>query len=91
MEINRNEICTKLSEFFDSVKGDDGSHVILTEESRLDEYAINSIQFVQIVILIESEYNIEIPDEYLLVSEMNTIEKIIDIIISCITNMEKTR
>lgn len=38
--------------------------------------------FISIVVDIEEKYNIEIPDEYLLFTEIGTVNKIIDIVTS---------
>lgn len=57
--------------------------IALDEKSKLMDYHIDSLQFVQLIIYIESEFKIEIPDEYLLQTIMNEVGKIIDIIESC--------
>ena len=43
---------------------------------------ISSIMFISIVIAIEEKYSIEIPDEYLLFTEIGTVNKILDIVTS---------
>lgn len=56
---------------------------VMEEEIVLDditdnlELYIDSITFIRIIVLIETEYDIEIPDELLLISQMNTIEKMV--------------
>ena len=55
----------------------------IIENSQSDiiiDNAINSIDFIELIILLESEFSIVIPDEFLLIDEMNTIEKITGII-----------
>lgn len=47
-----------------------------SDEINLEEY-LDSIQFVQLIIRIEDEFNIEYPPEKLLISESNTISKIV--------------
>lgn len=42
--------------------------------------AIDSINFVNMVITLEARYSIEFPDEFLLLSELNTVAKISQII-----------
>lgn len=83
MKLDRNVICAKLSEFISTIKDEKDNKIVLTENTHLIDCSINSLQFVQLIILIETEFEIEIPDEYLLMTEMDTIAKIIDIIISC--------
>lgn len=41
------------------------------------EIGINSLQFVQILVAIEDEFNIEIPDEYL---DINEVHNVIDLL-----------
>ncbi len=48
----------------------------------LSVLGISSIMFISIVVDIEEKYNIEIPDEYLLFTEIGTVNKIIDIVTS---------
>ncbi|MEJ6950343.1 acyl carrier protein [Natronospora cellulosivora (SeqCode)] len=41
---------------------------------------IDSITFIRLIVIIEDEFNIEIPDEYLILNKMNTVNKIVNII-----------
>ena len=50
-----------------------------TEES-LPELGMDSITFIQIIVGLEEAFECEIPDSKLLISEMNTILKINDIL-----------
>ncbi|MDR1181299.1 MAG: acyl carrier protein [Bacteroidales bacterium] len=45
-------------------------------ETDFSELNIDSITFISIVVSLENEYELEIPDEYLLMTEMNSINKI---------------
>lgn len=51
--------------------------VIKDDKEILD---IDSLSFIKIVVEIEEVYNIEIPDECLVISQMNSIEKIVNIL-----------
>lgn len=42
------------------------------------ELGLTSISFIQIVVELEKEYDCEIPDDKLLITEMDTIRKIFD-------------
>lgn len=56
---------------------------MLTEKNLDDdllEGGLESIAFVSIVLAIEESFSIEIPEDYLLMSEMNTINKMKKII-----------
>lgn len=47
------------------------------EENLLD-LGMDSITFIQIIVALEEEFECEIPDEKLLITEMDTVQKIID-------------
>lgn len=49
-------------------------------EDDLSEYKLDSISFIKIIVEIEDAFEIEIPDEYLLFHEMNTIAKMADVV-----------
>lgn len=46
----------------------------------LSDLGMDSIRFVRMIVALEESFNVEIPAEYLIVSEMNTIEKIVNIL-----------
>lgn len=46
----------------------------------LTSVGMDSITFISIIVSLEEEFDCEIPDEKLLLSEMNTIQKIIDVL-----------
>lgn len=46
----------------------------------LSQHGMDSITFIRIIVALEEEFDIEIPDEYLLMSEMNTVSKIISVV-----------
>jgi acyl carrier protein len=52
------------------------------EQKNEDLYLLgmNSISFIQIVVALEETFSIEIPDEKLLVSEMGTLNKMVNIV-----------
>ena len=49
-------------------------------DANLTEMGMNSITFIQIVVALEEEFECEIPDTKLLVTEMDTIQKIVDVL-----------
>ena len=49
-------------------------------EAELPTLGIDSIAFIRTIVALEEEFDIEIPDEYLLLTEMNTISKMTDVI-----------
>lgn len=50
---------------------------------------MDSIKFINIIITLEEEFDIEIPVEYLLLTEMNTISKIAGVISAVLDNQNK--
>ena len=50
----------------------------------LSEMGMDSITFIQIVVLLEDKFGCEIPDSKLLISEMNTINKIYSVLMSVV-------
>jgi len=46
----------------------------------LVEYGMDSISFIQVVVALEEEFDCEIPDSKLLLSELDTINKLLDIL-----------
>lgn len=50
---------------------------------------MDSITFICIVVALEEIFNIEIPDEFLLITEMNTVEKMSNVIISAMANNDE--
>lgn len=59
---------------------------VTKEQTDLDfsEVGMDSISFIKMIVILEEEFNVEIPDSFLLFSEMNTVNKIKDILNSLI-------
>lgn len=49
-------------------------------EDDLSTLGIDSITFIRVIVALEEAFDIEIPDEYLLLTEMNTISKMADVV-----------
>jgi phosphopantetheine attachment domain protein len=49
-------------------------------EDDLSALGMDSIVFIRVVVALEEAFDIEIPDEYLLITEMNTLSKMTDVI-----------
>lgn len=54
----------------------------LQPDTNLLKIGLNSIRFVQLIVALEGTFDVEIPDSKLILSEMNTIKKIYDVLIS---------
>lgn len=52
----------------------------------LPEMGMDSITFIQIVVALEEEFECEIPDEKLLITEMDTVQKMLDVLQSIYDN-----
>lgn len=61
-----------------NIKDVDVSTVYVNEE--LTDLGMDSITFISIIVALEEEFECEFPDEKLLLSEMNTVQKIIDVL-----------
>ena len=55
----------------------------------LPELGMDSITFIQIVVALEEEFECEIPDEKLLITEMDTVQKMLDVLQSIYANQGK--
>lgn len=51
-----------------------------TVDDELTTMGMSSINFIQIIVSIEETFNIEVPDEKLLITEMGTVNKMFEII-----------
>ena len=49
-------------------------------DQSLIELGMESLTFIQIIVAIEEEFECEIPDSKLLITEMDTVEKIINVL-----------
>lgn len=49
-------------------------------DNDLSAIGVDSLVFIKIIVALEEEFECEIPDEKLLISEMNTVNKIIGIL-----------
>ena len=49
-------------------------------EDDLSALGMDSIVFIRVVVALEEAFDIEIPDEYLLITEKNTLSKMTDVI-----------
>lgn len=46
----------------------------------LTEMGMDSVCFIQIIVLLEETFDCEIPDSKLLITEMNTVQKMVDVL-----------
>ena len=46
----------------------------------LSQLGMDSLKFISIVVTLEENFDIEVPDEYLLMTEMNTVRKMVKIV-----------
>lgn len=74
-----NEIINKIIEI---IVRNIGSEQIssLAPNCDLSEHGMTSIIFIQIVVDLEETFDIEVPDEKLLMAEMGTLNKIINVV-----------
>jgi len=58
----------------------------MSEDSTL---VFDSIQFITVIVELEEEFDIEIPDEYLLSEEISCIDSIVNIVNNIMSNNDK--
>ena len=56
-------------------------------DKELMNLGIDSMAFIHIVVEIEEYFGIEIPDEYLVMNEMSTVNKIVSVIMKLIVDI----
>ena len=61
---------------------------ITTEQADedLSLLGMDSIIFIRIVVALEEAFEIEVPDEYLLITEMGTANKILNVVLAALKN-----
>lgn len=76
--MDRTEIKLRIVECLDNI----GIFIDSSDESdiSLENYIQDSIHFIMFVVEIEKQFNIEIPDEYLIFSNFDSINKICDLL-----------
>ena len=73
---NRNQYNLDIREIVFSVLGIDSNITIVEENEDLTKYGLDSMNVIQIVVELESRYDIEFPDEYLSIDSLITISDI---------------
>lgn len=58
-------------------------------QDNLQQIGMDSIKFIQIVVALEEKFEIEVPDEKLLITAMGTLDQMIDVVSNAIQNVEK--
>lgn len=79
------DIKGKVTEIVEANIAGTGLETSVLPTSEFEKMGIDSLMFIRIIVNLEEEFNIEFPDELLLLSEMNTVERICEII----TNLQK--
>ena len=68
-----------------NIKGVDITEAKYDED--FSELGMDSFNFIQIIVALEDVFECEIPDSYILISEMNTVNKIHKVLIDIEANM----
>ena len=71
-DIDVDKVVNILNEYIDDAQIGDAEF-----NDDLTMLGMSSIQFIQIIVALEEEFECEIPDTKLLIMEMNTVEKIL--------------
>ncbi|MBG9754198.1 phosphopantetheine-binding protein [Lysinibacillus sp. RSDA_15] len=54
---------------------------LLTEETLLEKLQIDSLKFIELVVELEQEFNVEISDEYLIAENFESISRIEELLV----------
>ena len=73
---NRNQYNLDIREIVFSVLGIGSNITIVEDNEDLTKYGLDSMNVIQIVVELESRYDIEFPDEYLSIDSLITISDI---------------
>ena len=50
-------------------------NIVLEDDTLLEDYGLDSLLFIEIVVSLENVFDVEVPDEYLVIAELDTIGK----------------
>ncbi len=86
MKTCKDEVCKIIS----SVLGVEIEQVKnMNENEDLVALGMNSIQFISVVVALEETFEIEYPDEYLLITQSNTLNKLVGIVSDALEKKNK--
>ena len=72
------------SSIYDTPEKTDNNNILLVDETMtendLTQFGMDSISFIKMIVSLEEVFECQIPDEKLLLTEMNTTNKIIDVL-----------
>ena len=85
----KNEYVEKIAIIIDSIVEKININTLGPDDD-LQQMGMDSISFIRIIVTIEEDFEIEFPDDYLLMDNMNTLNKITDIVmmLQCEDNIE---
>ncbi len=65
----------------------------LDYDDDLQQMGMDSISFIRVIVNLEDEFEIEFPDDYLLIDNMNTLNKIVDnvMMLQCEDNLTASK
>lgn len=73
------EVCLKVTGILDHYL-EEAEWDRIGYDADLAEQGLDSMKFIQVIVDIEAQFDIEIPDEYLFTEEMGTVNKIADVV-----------
>lgn len=74
-DISINNVINLLNEVMETEKFSE-----MNMDKDLSKMGVDSFNYVRIIVALEEKFQIEIPDEYLTLTAMNTIEKIVNVL-----------
>lgn len=83
------EILNQILEIVNSQLESDVKISLSQIEDNLIEHKMDSIIFIKIIVALEEKFNIEIPDQYLVISELATINAIHKVVLNELNKLKK--
>lgn len=81
VEFEMNEVKFKIDTVIVNILGENGIYLSSISDISLLELGIDSILFITLVIEIEEEFGINIPDEHMNLEDLSSLDKICKIVI----------
>ncbi len=64
----------------------DENKIELLSDTNLQNIGMDSIRFIKVIVEIEGKFDIEYPDDKLLITESGTLEKMVAVVNNCLNN-----
>lgn len=80
MYISMDKVLKSVNKVFETFENEMFPLTMEQAEMDFSEMNIDSFVFINLIVTLENDFEVEIPDEYLLMSELNCVKKVYDVI-----------